>query len=78
MVSQWVLITFSKTIKQNKYLKPKAEGYRVKTTKNTLQIIFIARNKKHTPTYTNIRITSYRQTDGEHGTMFSCANLEPM
>jgi len=44
---------------------------------NTLQTIFIARNKKHTTTYTNIHITSYRQTDAEHGTMFNCANLEP-
>lgn len=39
--------------------------------KNTLQTVFIARNKKHTTTYTNIHITSYRQTDVEHGTMFS-------
>lgn len=39
--------------------------------------IFIARNKKHTTTYTNIHITSYRQTDVEHGTMFNCANLNP-
>lgn len=45
--------------------------------KNTLQTVFIARNKKHTTTYTNIHITSYRQTDVEHGTMFNCANLEP-
>lgn len=45
--------------------------------KSTLQTTFIARNKKHTTTYTNIHITSYRQTDVEHGTMFSCANLQP-
>ena len=45
--------------------------------KNTLQTIFSARSKKHTTSSTNIHITNYRQTDGEHGTVFSCANLEP-
>ena len=77
MVSQCVLITSSQTVRQRKYLKTKAKWHKVKMAKNTFQTILIARNKKHTTTYTNIHITTYRQADVEHGTKFSCANPEP-
>lgn len=63
MVSQWFLITFSKTIREKKSsLKPKAKGYNVRMAKNTLQTILLQETKStQQPIQTYILLARDRQ-----------------
>lgn len=62
MVSQWFLITFSKTIRQKKVLKTKAKWYNMKMAKNTLQTFLLQETKStQQPVQTYILLTIDRQ-----------------